>query len=94
MYCLLRLIVEAEVEAEGGWERVDVEGRWDDKADMRAAWYMECWELHVAGDDCCPTLVSVVRREWMSRECTHSIDLYAKSQAIQEQAAKGPRPTI
>lgn len=40
VYCLLRLIVEAEAEVEG-WAREDVEGRWDEADILVGCWIRE-----------------------------------------------------
>ena len=42
VYCLLRLIVEAEAEVEG-WEREEVEGRWDEADILEGCWVSEIW---------------------------------------------------
>ena len=59
MYCLLRLIVEAEVELEEGCEREEVEGRWEDGGDILQSYKVSRIQL-VGDDDSWLTLISVI----------------------------------
>ena len=63
VYCLLRLIVEAEIEVEEGWEREEVEGRWEDDADILESYKVSRIQL-VGDDDSWLTLMSVVVACW------------------------------
>ena len=59
VYCLLRLIVEAEVEVEEGCEREEVEGRWEDGWDILQSYKVSRIQL-VGDDDSWLTLISVI----------------------------------